>query len=925
MFRLSNYWALFLLLLIPYAYYLTRKSLADLSDRRKWSAFAIRSTLILLLILAIGGLQFVRRTDRLCTIFALDVSDSITESESKKALEFINSSVKDMKENDLAGLIVFGKEAYVDIPPKSEINIASISSTPDKKFTSIDSAIITSLNVFPSDMQKRVVLISDGNENVVKVGNESLAMLKANEVQIYSVPLKTRLSNKSEVFISNLLAQSQVNPGRTFEIKAVLVSNVNTRATLKLFRDREYVDEKQVAVSKDGKNVYAFPQSIDNMGTYIYEVNIEPENDTLSENNSAQCLVTVSGKPKILYLNGDKENRSYIPQILNNKGIEVSEIADPSSIPRSLAELQDYKAIIFDNVPSYLLTKDQMQMIERYVHEIGGGFVMIGGENSFGSGGYHDTPIEEILPVKMIPEKKKRSISMALLIDRSGSMNALSGKSSKIELAKEAAISVVEILTDKDQIGVIAFDAQADEVVRLQGIQGKKRIIEQIGKIRARGGTNMYPALKVASDWLTKADTQLKHAIIISDGQSLQMNESLDLVKQMASKSITFSTIAISDEADKKAMQEMSRLGSGRHYETTDASTLPRILIKEALMSSDLIVERAFQPISSGSNEILAGIDNVPILFGYVQTSPKDSAEMMLRSDQGDPILSVWQYGLGRTIAFTSDALPKWAVEWVKWDNFGKFWSQAVGWCLPIMSDELNISTDFAGSKGNIVVDAFNTSGQFRNFIELQARIIKPDLSVETMSLNQTGIGRYEANFDANQMGTYMLSVAEIIDGKPEKRQNTGMIVSYSPEYTNLDSNIKVIQELADATNGVYKPTASDIFGDRPERIWKIGNVWKWLLIIAIPLFFIDVAIRRLTISREQLAELWQALHIPSREKIIIQKPITLENLKIRKESISPIPKRQSRPKINPPTKTITSSGSYTSRLLEAKKRAESS
>ncbi len=526
----------------------------------------------------------------------------------------------------------------------------------------------------------------------------------------------------------------------------------------------------------------------------------------------------------------------------------------------------------------------------------------------------------------MIPEKKKRSVSIALLIDKSGSMNALSGKFSKIELAKESAISVVEVLTDKDQIGVIAFDAEADEVVRLQGIQEKKQIIDQIGKIRARGGTNMYPALKIASDWLVKADTQLKHVIIISDGQSLQMDESLDLVKQMANKSITFSTIAISDEADKKAMQEMTRLGSGRHYETTDASTLPRILIKEALMSSDLIVERAFQPIGSGSNEILTGIDNMPILLGYVQTSPKDGAGMLLRSDQGDPILSTCQYGLGRAIAFTSDALPKWAVEWLRWDDFSKFWSQAVGWCLPTMSEELNISTDFTGGMGNIVVDAFNASGQFRNFIELQARIIRPDLSVETISLNQTGIGRYETKFDANQMGTYILSVAEIVDGKPEKWQNTGMLVSYSPEYTNLDSDVKVLQELANATSGVYSPTASNIFGDRPERIWKIGDVWKWLLIIAIALFFIDVAIRRLTISRQQFTELWQA-YISSREKIKPQKPITLENLKIRKENLPPIPKinKQKDSRTTRPTKTITSSGSYTSRLLEAKKRAESS
>jgi uncharacterized membrane protein len=593
-------------------------------------------------------------------------------------------------------------------------------------------------------------------------------------------------------------------------------------------------------------------------------------------------------------------------------------------MPSSLAELQNYKAIIFDNVPSYSLTNIQMQMIEKYVHDLGGGFLMIGGVNSFGVGGYYDTPIEKLMPVKMIPEKKKRSVSIDLLIDRSGSMNALSGGTSKIELAKEAAISITEILTDKDKIGVIAFDAEAEGIVKLQGIQDKSQIIEKIGKIRARGGTNFYPALNIANEWLKVSDTQLKHVIIVSDGQSLQMDLSLDLVKQMAQKNITISTISISDEADKKAMQEMANLGSGRYYETTDASNLPNILIKEALMSSDLIIEGVFRPIMTTDSEIFSGINTkaFPVLFGYIQTSSKKGSDALLISDHGDPILSTWQYGLGRAIAFTSDSLPKWSLEWLKWSDFGKFWSQTLEWCLPSISDDFDISTTFSGNKTTLAVDAVDSSGKFRNFLNLQTKIVKPDLTSEDVSLNQTGIGRYECEFDASQMGTYMLSVAEIINDNPQKWRNISFIVSYSPEYTDLESNTKWLHELANITDGKYDPSYKDVFGNREQYIWRTTNLWKWFLILAKPLFFLDIAIRRITVSYEQIAELWQKLD-PLKE-INEQRIIMTERLKTRKE-IATISQTQLKSyEIKHTQKLDTPQIPYTSKLLEAKKRAES-
>ena len=918
MFRLSNYWALILLILIPYFYYLSRKSLTDLSSYRKWSTFAIRSIIVLLFVLSLAGFKLVWRSDKICAIFALDISNSVPESEVQRSLSFINKSVESLKEDDEAGLVVFGKEAYVDTPPKVKLQVAKISSEPSRQYTNLKSAITTAIDLFPQGVQKKIVLISDGNENIGNALDEANIMAKPNNVQIYTVPLSTRIEGNKEVLIDSLIGPGQVSLGRVYELKAVLRSNTDAKASMKLLKDGKYLEQKDVDLRKGEKEVVAFQQVMDTEGTHLYKVLAEPSVDTIRENNYAQALVSSAGRPKVLFV-----GESHLQQVLKNKGMEILTIADPSAIPTSLTELQNYEAIIFDNVPAYSLSPDQMRMIETYVHDVGKGFLMIGGENSFGSGGYHNTPIEKLMPVKMIPEKKKRSVSIVLLIDKSGSMTALSGRLSKIDLAKEAAMSVVDMLTDKDQIGVIAFDAEADEIVKLEKVQSKKQITDRIARMRARGGTNMYPALKTTYDRLKNADTQLKHVILLSDGRSLQMNESYGLVKRMAQDSITVSTVVISGEADKKAMQDMANVGSGRYYETSDAGNLPKLFIKEAFMASKLIMEGSFHLIVSGNSEILKGISSLPSLRGYIATSVKDGASAILKSENGDPILAVWQYGLGRSLAFTSDTQSKWAVEWLQWNDFSKFWSQAVGWCLPVPSSEFEVSASIVGGKGFLTVDAVSSSGQLRNFIEFQANVVRPDMTSEAISLKQSGSGRYEAEFDAGVMGTYLISVTEMSNGKPVSSSNTGVAVSYSPEYSDLESNAKLMENLAEVTGGKFNPDIKDIAERKPAGVWHIQDVWKWLLITSIPLFFLDVAIRRITISKEQLRELKARLHKYSPAKPV--ENIILSSLKTHKGKMFEIHAIQSlnvQPEIKKMGTRPEPAKAYTSRLLEAKKRA---
>ena len=950
MFRLSNYWALGFLILIPYALYLSKKSLADLSSWRRWSTFGLRSVVILLLVMSLAGFKLVWKIDKLCVIFALDVSNSIVESEFPRALDFVEESLESMEETDEAGLIVFGNEAYVELPPKTGHKITKISSVPSKDYTNLKSAVRIAMDLFQTASQKKVVLMTDGNENVDSVMDEA-AIAKSSDVRIYTVPLSTRGEGVEEVMVDGLIGPGSVGIGRIFELKAIVKATVDGTARLKLFRNREYLSERKVHLSATKKNVFTFSQMLDNEGTYIYEVLIEPSMDTTKKNNRAQALVISSGQPKVLYISKSKLHNNYLYQALVQKGMEVLLLTDPSEMPTSLSEMQNYSTVIFDDIPAYSLSTAQMKMMERYVHDLGGGFVMIGGENSFGSGGYYKTPIEEVLPVKMIPERKKRSLSIILAIDKSGSMATVSGRYIKIDLAKEAAVSVVEFLTDKDQIGVIAFDAEAQEIVRLEKVRLKGKIEDKIGTIRTGGGTNIYPALEIAHKWLKNTDTQLKHVILVSDGRSQHPDISYTLVSEMAQDKITVSTIAIGSDADKEVMRDIADLGLGRHYETGDAGNLPRIFVKEAFVASKLITEGDFHPVVSEDSEIFKGIDTdfLPLLRGYVGTSPKENTSVLITSGPGDhqddPILSTWRYGLGRAMAFTSDVKPKWAGEWLKWDEFSKFWSQAIGWNLAIPSGDFDVSASIIGNLGYVTVDAVDIEGRFRNFLDFKANLVKPDLSYESVSLKQSGPGRYEAEFHAGQMGTYLLSVSEMKDGQATDSQNTGAVASYSPEYKDMEPNYSLLESLAEATGGKFRPEIGDIAIHDETRVWQLQEIWRMLVFASIPLFFLDVALRRITISKEQISQVMGKLHLPKKsdEKAPAKGTGTLVNLRRRKEKIfdvraPQVEKSDGSLKAGVKTDDTSDSGgedlksttakseeTYTSRLLEAKKRAEQS
>jgi Ca-activated chloride channel homolog len=876
----TNPLALLLLLLVPAAIYLARHSLVNLSRRRALWSTGVRLLILLLIVLALAGLR-IRRTARdLALIFLVDVSASVAPDQQKEVINFINLEAQGAAPRDYIGVIAFGRDASVEVAPtRKEIlgdwQLSEISSAPSRDYTNIAGALKLASALVPEDAVGRLVLISDGNENLDSALEEA-RLLKAEAIEVHTRTLNTvndGSRRQGEIAVRELVAPQQLAEGEAFELKATIDSTVDTEAKLRIFRNDSLMAERLVQLSASGENIFLLPERNDKKGFYTYRAEVEAlQADSFVQNNSREAFTLVEGRPKLLYVTGDGQPSAGLLRVFNegNFAFDTSRIA-----PASLAGFQDYDLVIYDNLPATQLTKEQMKMTQAYARDLGGGFIMIGGEQSFGPGGYYKTVIEEMLPVSLDVRQKKHfpSLAMVLVMDKSGSMAEIQNGYSKMELAMEAASTAVEFLTERDSVGVVAFDSEAQPVVALTKVEDKKRIIKDIRSIQAAGGTAMYPGIRQAYEWLQASDAQIKHIIVLSDGVS-QPGDFSGIAKSVSDAGMTLSSIAIGTDADHRDMKMIADIAGGRFYATDRAETLPQIFTREAFIASrSTIIEEPFQPRLVRPTQATNGIDwgGVPQLGGYVGTAERDAtnspAITSLISDKDDPVYAVWQYGLGRVAAFTSDAKPRWASNWMGWSGFGQFWTQVLRDTLRRQgSNELQPRVEINAGKGHVTVEAVAADGAFKNNLRLKARIVAPDFSTSDITLEQTASGRYEGDFAAITRGAYLVSVSE--EGGLTAPV-TGSVNSYSPEFSISSSDSNLLAQISEATGGgVFQtvpagqpaPGQANLFDHRTEKTTP-QEIFAGLLLLAVLLLPLDVGLRRIHLGREQVetARLWLA------------------------------------------------------------------
>lgn len=813
----------------------------------RW-ALALRCALLVVLAGALLRPAVPRWVDRLNVVFLLDHSDSVSLAARERAYRFVAEAVTHARGRDRHSVVVFGRDAAVDQTLQHRPTAERPSRAVEGSGTNLFQAMQLALATLPAGQANRIVILSDGRQNV---GNALAGAQSAKNagIDVYYVPAP--LTFTQEVVAESLVLPQEVKFGEPFQARVVVWSHRDTQGRLSLFRNGEFIGSQAVRIAA-GKNVFSYRQALDQSGIHVYQAALEIDGDTIEENNRAVGTVVVRGRPQVLLADKDPGHAQSLARALRSQNIEVT-VVDPRGIPKDVGGLQRYDGVILSNVSSLRLTRAQMGHIRDYVRDHGGGLVMVGGEESFGLGGYYRTAIEEALPVTMDVKQKVEipSLAVVLSIDRSGSMAmSTDEKVTKLDLAKEAAHLVVDLLDERNEVGVMSWDTEFIWDSPVRGARDKAAIHHAIATVKAGGGTDGYPALREAYAVLYERPALLKHVIFLSDGQ-MTRGDFQGLLRRMAKDKITVSTVAIGKDADVQLMVDIAKWGKGRFYYTEDSQTIPRIFTLETQLASKAsLIEQPFRPqLTAPGHEAMQDIEwkAVPPLGGYVATTVKHNAELVLMSHQEDPVLATWRYGLGRSAAFTSDAKAKWGVLWLRWRDFNKFWSQLVRWTLRSGSRSDTVATvQRHDATGEVIVDAVDGRGEFINFLDSQVGVVAPNRERSVIDLEQIGPGRYRGRFPTPHEGVYLVGMAQRSNDRVVGSQLAGLVVPYAQELRDLGVDETFLREVAELTGGGPLDDARDAFL-KSRRQSRIGvEIWPWLVGLVAAMMVPEIALRRL-------------------------------------------------------------------------------
>lgn len=834
------------LLLIPILLFFVihfGKNIGEAKERRKLIVI-IRCVIVVFLAISLVNIRINKSTKDTATVFLLDMSYS-NEEFKENGEEFIKDALKEMGSRDYAGVVVFGEDSKVEKFISNSKGINSIETKPKAVATNIQNAINTSLSLFPSDKGKRIVLITDGEENLGELEKTIPSIIEQNiDIKVF----KVENAFKKEVYVDSLKLPEKITMGDEFSIGVNIYSNIQTKSKVFLYAGRVLKGETEVSL-ETGNNSFVFKDVQNTGGFKNYKVVIQPQEDTEVKNNEYIGFTNVISKEKVFIAEGTKGEGDNLANMLSSLGYSY-DIGIASEAPSDLKEMLEYKGIISVNSHIDDLPKGFKNSLENYVKEYGGSFITTGGENSYALGGYMDTPLENVLPVYMDMRGKKEipKMSITLVIDHSGSMSGGNGQVSKLTLAKEAAQKAVDTIREGDEISVIAFDDSYEWIVKGENGTNKDAIKEKIGGIQIRGGTSIYPALNEAYEYEKTSDAKIKHIILLTDGQD-GFKQYTDILNGLEENKITLSTVSVGEDADKNLLQRLAEEGKGRSYHTDVYTDIPRIFAKEIFMAARVYLNnREFTPKLVSSHEVLNGVfndDGAPSLLGYVGTSPKERATVVLNSDEDDPILALWQYGLGRTVSWTSDVSGKWNGNYIGWEGYKKLWNNILNWSLEDYSSEggnLNIAV-----RGNEAKIEYKTN-ELPDSSKVKGIYTKENGEQGNFEMDITSPGVYEKTIDLDETGFYSISVREELEDKINATKNGVIALQYPIEYKIVEDST-VLERFVEETTGKFIKLPKDVFTGEVKKVMGGVNLSLPLAIMALLLLLFEIAYRRLDLN----------------------------------------------------------------------------
>ena len=905
---------------------------------QRYLILASRLALFLLIITALAGATVSMPISRQAVVFVGDISASTTPQRAFME-QWINDAIHHKRPEDQVGIVAVGRNALVEQSVRKQIDFSQYESTPDTNYTDLAAGLRLAAAILPQDSERRIVLLSDGQQNLEDALQEA-QILQQEGIRLDIVPLPT--FNGPEARIDDLTAPSILHTHERFLLHARFFSSVTQRVTLHVYLDQTVLLQQSLQLN-GGEQDITFTLNSPPTGFHTYRITMDAPQDTISQNNEAAVFVNVQGPPHVLVIEGSPGAGQNIARALLATHIDVS-VGVPIDVPTTLEGLVNYDAVVLADVPAVDLGTTRMQVLQSYVRDLGRGLVVSGGENSYGVGGYANTPLEETLPVRMdIPQHKDTPSIAVVLIVESLEVNT------SVNISKEAAKGVINLLTPRDYVGVSA--AYGNLVIPLQHVTNKTQINQTIDKMNPNDPPSYIQDLIAAETALLHSQAKIKHVILIGDGDAgdSYAKQVVKMAREHISVSVVGTNIGTYD--DLTLMQQIAAWGKGRFYQADNPNAIPQILLNETRQAARrAFIEEPFVPAIITSHPILTGLSSFPQLTGYVSTTPKAAAQVVLASHLDDPVLAIWQYGLGRVVAWTSDALGLWTANWIQWSDAARWWANLVSWTISTPNNQLIVNSEIVGGNGHIIVDmppeTSTTTGKF-NQQQVQVKIIAPDLSQQTIALQPTAPERWEGTFPTTQVGAYLLRVtwqarSSSTTGLPGKlTSTTGLVVPYSPEFASSGTDTHFLNQLAHAANGsVLNPndTASAFSTNLPPVYTSLSIVF-WLFALAALLLPVDIALRRLS-SLEFLVVgyYWLLSHLGLRKATLAkntQNNLILNTIRSHREqrrsrAASRKPKFVT-PKTKPANKPTTLASkkqrevSMTEQLLEAKRKRSNS
>jgi Ca-activated chloride channel homolog len=771
------------------------------------------------------------RADEEQILFVVDRSVSIAGA-SNTADKWMTESLKGRQANQSVGMYSFAETFRTDVQmTDADVAVPALSKMETDDATDIAKAIDVAAAVAKKTIATRIVLLSDGLETIGSV-EELLPKYNGGRVTIDTVLLER--PGNADASISIFDTPRTAYEGEKQLLQVEVDSSTRTAGELVIYQNDKEIMKELVAL-EPGKNTFSFRTSATGSGLLKYEAKLIVPDDSFLENNRMLSVTMMEHSPRVLIVQTER-NPSVIPTLLDKSAMQV-DVIDAKSLPESLSGYLGYGAIIFDNVPGHIVGEHKMTVIEQAVKNFGTGFMMVGGEESFGLGGYFKSPIERLLPVEMEVKGKEQlpSLGLVIVLDRSGSMAG-----SKIVLAREAAARSVELLRDDDTFGFTAFDDQIWEVIPVGPLGDKKEAMEQILSVPAAGGTNIFPGVEKAYEDLAELKLQRKHIILLTDGQSPMPPDYEEIIEEGRKNNITLSTVAIGSDADWGLLESLSEYGGGRFYDVIDESTVPAILTRETSMLTRTYIEDNPFYMTLGSVPEWTSLftDGMPQMNAYIATTAKSTATIVGESHKEDPVLAEWMYGLGRTVAFTSDSTGKWTGDFARWDSYPEFWNTAVARLLPSYEEVPYIITHERGG-------SYTVTDSSRKAAFLDIAVVDEDGQDVPFLSEPLAPGKMRITLDAKP-GLVFFGVTDDKGGLFE----AGISVPYSEEYKPAAPDKALMSKIAERTGGKVLESPEEAFRNHPYKSGEKVLIAEWLILIAMVLFFIDITLRRFGMFR---------------------------------------------------------------------------